>query len=469
MLHRTFASDLPVSADELYAWHTRPGAFVRLIPPWAPVRLEQFEGVCDGCRAVIRLGVGPLALRWVAEHHGVVPGKQFRDVQVSGPFSYWQHTHRMEATGEGTSRLVDAVEYEPPGGALGGLVGTRLIGRQLRRQFAYRHRTIRQDLALHDRLDPDRTPLTVAVTGASGLVGTALTALLTTGGHRVLRLVRRAPQHDDEVYWRPSAGEIDAAALEGVDAVVHLAGENVFALRWTDDKKRRIRESRVAGTRLLAETLAGLDRKPRVFLSASAIGYYGDRGTDVVTESDPPARGRFLADVCVDWEAAAAPAADAGIRTVHPRIGVVLTPQGGALQLMLPAFWMGLGGRVGPKDLYLSWILLDDLVGGLAHLLYADDVAGPVNMTAPELATMDAFTRTMGRVLSRPTVAHVPAAVLRTAMGEVADETVLMSARVRPTRLLESGYAFRYADLEAGLRHVLGRTLDGVTFARGDD
>jgi uncharacterized protein (TIGR01777 family) len=293
----------------------------------------------------------------------------------------------------------------------------------------------------------------VAVTGASGLIGSALVASLAARGDQVLRLVRREAAAPDELGWDPAAGAIDPAALEGVDAAVHLAGENIAAARWTEARKRRLRDSRVGPTRLLAEALASLKRKPKLLVSASAIGYYGERGSTWLDETAPPADD-FLGRLSVEWEAAAAPAVQAGIRVVHPRTGIVLSPRGGALAKMLLPFRLGLGGVVGSGEQYFSWIALDDAVGAILHVLEHRELAGGVNVVAPAPVTNAEFTRTLGRVLGRPTPLPVPAIGLRLALGEMAD-AVLASTRVRPGRLLATGYAFRFPELEAALQHVL--------------
>jgi uncharacterized protein (TIGR01777 family) len=451
------SSTLNTSPDALYDWHARPGAFERLTPPWAPVRLEQFEGIEEGDRAVLRIGPGSLSLRWVAEHHDVEPGRQFCDRQVQGPFPHWNHVHRFESrrpSGDGAT-LTDQIEYEPPGGALGRQVAPWLED-ELRRQFAYRHRITRRDLALHRRYNPDDTSLTIAVSGASGLVGSNLTAFLTAGGHTVRRLTRSGPTDEEEILWNPRTDRVEADKLEGVDAVIHLAGENVFG-RWTPAKKQRIYSSRADGTRLLAEALAGLDDPPEAFVSSSAVGYYGDHGTARITEESPPRDAGFLSEVCQAWEAATEPAASAGIRTVQMRTGIVLTPAGGALRLMLPAFWLGLGGRVGARNQYFPWITLDDVIGGFYHALWTDELDGPVNLTAPNPVTMEAYTRTLADVLHRPAFLNVPSSLVRTVGGEMAEEMILASARAVPRRLQDSGYDFGYSTLDDGLRHVLGR------------
>jgi uncharacterized protein len=297
----------------------------------------------------------------------------------------------------------------------------------------------------------------IAVSGASGLIGRALVQELTRQGHQVSRMVRR-PAARGEISWDPAGGILDPADLEGANAVVHLAGENVGA-RWTASRKQRIRNSRVTGTRLLSEVIARLRSPPRVLVSASAIGIYGNRGDEILTEASPPGDPDrdFLVSVSREWEAAAEPARTAVSRVVHPRFGVVLSPTGGALQKMLPAFRLGLGGRIGSGLQWISWISLDDAVGVIVHALSSDIVQGPVNATAPVPLTNREFIRILGRVLRRPTLFPMPAAVLRLALGEMAKGTLLSSARVVPTQLLRSGYRFQHSDLESALRHVLAR------------
>jgi uncharacterized protein (TIGR01777 family) len=376
---------------------------------------------------------------------------------VQGPFAHWDHTHRFEPQEDGGSRLVDHIEYELPGGGLGAAAAPYLLEPELKRQFAYRHRVTRRDLGLHEYYNPEGQSLTIAVSGASGLVGSQLVPFLTTGGHTVKRLVRSRPVGDNEILWNPQTGEVEAEKLEGIDAVIHLAAENVFGV-WTTAKKQRIYDSRAQGTRLLAEALAGLDDPPDTFVSASAVGYYGDHGTERVTETTAPQNAGFLSEVCEAWEAGTDPAASAGIRTVQARIGIVLSPAGGALQLQWPIFWLGLGGPVGDWDQYLPWISIDDLIGGLYHVLWTDEVEGPVNLTAPEPASMEEYARTLATVLNRPAPFRVPASVVRAVLGEMADEMLLKSARVVPERLQESGYDFANDTLDGALRHVLGRT-----------
>ena len=295
--------------------------------------------------------------------------------------------------------------------------------------------------------------VSITVTGASGLIGSALVPVLTAAGHAVTRLVRRTPG-PGEARWNPGAGQIDAAALEGVDVVVHLAGENIASARWTGERKRTIRQSRVMGTGLLARTLAALDRKPRLLVSASAIGIYGNRADASLTESDPPGTG-FLAELGRDWEGAVLPASQAGIRVVLPRFGIVLASKGGALAKMLPPFRLGIGGRLGSGRQWMSWLTIDDAVGIVQHAIAHPELSGPVNAVAPEPVTNAEFARSLGTVLGRPAVLPVPALALELLFGEMAGEALLGSQRVLPRRLEETGYSFRDPLLLPALRRLL--------------
>jgi uncharacterized protein (TIGR01777 family) len=292
----------------------------------------------------------------------------------------------------------------------------------------------------------------IAITGSTGLIGKALVRALRDEGLTVVRLVRRPATAEDELRWDPFA-EVDSAALEGVDAVVHLAGAGIGDHRWTESYKRQVRDSRVEGTRTLARALAGLDRRPAVFVSGSAVGYYGDTGDLAVDESGPSGEG-FLAALCRDWEAAAQPAVDAGIRVVHPRTGLVLSREGGLLGQVLPLFRLGLGGRLGSGRQWMSWITLADQVAALRFLIH-DGLSGPVNLTAPEPVTNSAFTSAVGRAVHRPAPFIVPAPALRLALGGFADEGALVSQRVLPDRLAKAGFTFRHPDIDTALASVL--------------
>jgi uncharacterized protein (TIGR01777 family) len=448
---------MPVSADELYQWHVRPGAFERLTPPWQAVRvLGRRGGIEDGGEVALDVRAGGGWRRWVARHHDHEPGRQFRDTQVEGPFARWEHCHRFEPEGASRSYLEDEIEYALPLGRLGNWLGGAFVRRTLERTFRYRHGVTAWDLALHQKYAQGR-PWKVLVTGSTGLIGSALVPFLTAGGHHVVRLVRSPAQAGvDTVTCDPAEGINDPAPLEGLDAVVHLAGEPIAARRWTAGQKARIRDSRVGPTRLLCQALSRLQRPPRVLVAASAIGHYGDRADAWLDETSAPGNG-FLAEVCRAWEVATAPASAAGVRVVNLRLGVVLSPGGGALAKMLTPFRLGVGGRVGSGQQYMSWVALDDVLGAIYHALATPRVAGPVNAVAPHPVTNHEFTKTLGGVLRRPTVFPMPAFAARLAFGELADELLLASTRVRPRALLETGYPFLFRDLEPALRHCLGR------------
>jgi hypothetical protein len=321
--------------------------------------------------------------------------------------------------------------------------------------FAWRHQRTARDLLRHARYR-ERPPLRILIAGATGLVGSQLAAYLSTAGHDVWSLVRRHSAHPDrEIAWNPARGDLSPAALEGFDAIVHLGGANIAGGRWTAARKHEIRQSRVESTTLLAKTIAGLSRRPRVFFVASAIGYYGSRGDEPLNESSPPGDG-FLPEVCVAWERSADTAREAGVRTVHGRIGIVLTPQGGALPPMLRPMRLGVGGPIAGGRQYMSWISLDDLLGAIEFCLQSDSIAGPVNLTAPQPATNRELTQALGRVLRRPSLLPVPAFAIRALFGEMGQRLIIEGNRVIPSVLQRSGFSFEVADLESALRWELG-------------
>jgi uncharacterized protein (TIGR01777 family) len=376
----------------------------------------------------------------------------------------WRHRHQFAPAREAAGETWPTGEAAEPATLVTDAVDTTLPGRMLRPMFAYRHRQLADDLAAQARARatcPD--PLTVAVTGSGGLIGTALTALLTTGGHRVIRLVRRPPRNEGERQWQPE--EPAPTLLNGVDALIHLAGASIGG-RFTPDRKREIRDSRIVPTRRLAELAAATAGAAdpdtpglRAFVTASAIGFYGpDRGEEILTETSARGEG-FLADVVADWEDAAAPAAAAGIRTVQVRTGIVQTPRGGMLRLLTPLFEAGLGGRLGSGTQWLAWIGLDDLLDIYLRAVTDPQLSGPVNAVAPEPVRNVDYTRTLARVLHRPALLPVPAFGPRLLLGaEGAAELVQASQYVRPEVLIKTGHHFRQPDLEQALRHLFGRS-----------
>ena len=443
-----YASVVNHPLDEVWAWHTRPGAMHRLVPPWQPMRVvKETESLADG-RAILGL---PGGLRWVAQHDpaGYDPPNQFVDVLSSDGLmtlpprviGWWRHTHRYSDAGDGRTRVHDIVDTTVPGAAL-------------RSTFAYRHRQLAEDLAAHaDAADAGAGSLVVAVTGSSGLVGTALSAFLSTGGHRVVRLVRGAPADAGERQWDPNRPAADL--LEGVDAVVHLAGESI-AGRFTEQHRRAIRDSRIEPTRRLAETAAGTPGL-KAFVCASAIGFYGhDCGDRLLNEDSPRGQG-FLADVVADWEAATGPAADAGLRVVTVRTGIVQAAAGGTLRLLRPLFAAGLGGRLGSGRQWLSWIGIDDLLDIYYRALYDTRLAGPVNAVAPNPVRNTDYTRALAQTLHRQALLPVPSIGPRLLLGKQgAVELAEADQRVAPVKLQSLGHRFRQPTVADALGHQLG-------------
>lgn len=435
--------------EEVFAWHERPGAIHRLMPPWQPLHVvSEAESLADG-RAVLGL---PGGLRWTAQHQPgpYDPPARFvdalaRDGWRSLPVTLigsWRHEHRFDAVDAGRTRVTDHVDTAVP-------------GTLLRQTFRYRHRQLAEDLASHRwSHEHGRRPGTVAVTGATGLVGTALTAFLSTGGYRVIRLVRRQPRGDTERRWQPDAP--DPHLLDDVDAVVHLAGSSI-AGRFTDAHKRSVRDSRIGPTRRLAQCAAAAVNGPSTFVCASAIGFYGYARGDVELDDAATQGDGFLSDVVADWEAATAPATAAGLRVVNVRTGIVQTPRGGTLRLMRPLFAAGLGGRLGSGRQWLSWIDVDDLVDVYHRALVDPALSGPVNAVAPQPVRNAEYTATLAHALHRPAVLPVPdlgpALLLG---GQGARELAAASQRVVPSRLLEAGHRFRRPSLEQCLRYQLG-------------
>ncbi|QCU78927.1 TIGR01777 family protein [Citricoccus sp. SGAir0253] len=514
---------LPHRRSDVFAWFTRPGALVRLTPPFAGSVRQEPDGIDVG--SVARLGIGvpgslglglesaaglartvlPVRLPawlspevpWTARHTALEPDRMFRDEMASGPLRSWVHTHSFEdaAPGEADAPdgspgclMVDHVEYELPGTSLldrAGRLGVR-TGRwtreqfeaELDRQFAYRHEQLRADLdfhAAHAAGDGAGRSLTIAMSGASGLIGSQLAALLGGGGHRVVPLVRpgRTPTtpRGMGITWDPAAGVLDPEQLRRADVVVNLSGETIGG-RMTEAHRAEVLRSRQASTSLLARTLADLaaDGRRRALVSASGIGYYGaDAGAgpdgEGLRETDP-AGTDFLADVCRQWEGATAPAAESGVRTAMIRTGLVQTPAGGILQQVLPLFVVGAGGPLGTggplggqdRDPWQSWISIDDIVGLYAHAVLTEAVEGPLNAVAPAPLRAREYAETLGRVLHRPAALPLPRVAPQLVLGAEGNRLLVEAdQRVRADRALAAGYRFRHPELEDALRHVLGR------------
>jgi uncharacterized protein len=428
---------------------------------------------------------GPFHTTWLVKHSDYIEGRQFRDTQITGVFTSWKHTHLFRPFGLSSCILKDHIEYSLPGGALSRMITSRLINKKLNQMFDYRHRLTREDLRVHAAVNKIRgndRPMTIAITGSSGFIGSSLIPFLTTGGHRIVRLMRRPTSPNDDnncnlknvksIQWNPSSTYADLSSLndnKNIDAVVNLAGENIFG-RWTKEKKKRIFDSRVNTTKSLCKLLSSLDKPSKVLVSASATGYYGDRGDEILTEESPSSSSSsspsispsidFLSDVCRNWEESTQIAKESGIRVVNMRIGTVLSSSGGILAKILPAFKMGLGGRIGKGNQYMSWIGIDDLIAIILYAIVDKSITGPVNAVSPNPIPNAEFTKTLGKVLSRPAIFSLPKFIIKSVLGEeLANSAILSSSRVMPMRFLKIGYKFRFPYLESVLRHTLGKGI----------
>ncbi len=444
---------LPVSAEEAFAWHERTGALPRLMPPWERVEvLEMSGGIAVGARVVMRVPMVPMgSVVWEAEHTQYEKGRLFQDIQKRGPFARWIHNHRFEPLGAGQSKLIDDVEYALPMGFLGATFGGGFALDKLQRMFAYRHRVTCADLEEHAKY-LDKPRLRVLMTGASGLVGSALRAFLTTGGHEVVALKRLQRADDSELGWDWDWEGVRDTAF---DAVVHLAAENIGDKRWDEQVLWGLRQSRVEGAKRLAAGLSRCGIRPKVVVSASAVGFYGDRGDGLLDESSARGEG-FLAELCEAWEEAAQALDASGARVVFARLGVVLSPAGGALAKLLGPAKMGLAGPLGGGKPWLSWIAIDDALYAIHALIQGEIFEGPVNVVGPSASRSSDFAQAVGRAAGMGLQLPVPSFALRAAAGKLADEVLLASQHVVPKKLLDAGFGFHYPNLDDALRHLTG-------------
>ncbi len=445
-------SQISCAPEELRAWHAREGAFERLGPPWQAMRVVSNEGGIEaGARVRVQLKQFGFWHDWIAEIVSSDPVKEFVDTQVEGPFAHWTHRHEFLETDSGGSRLRDSIDYSLPFGALGAAFGGRFVRSNLERAFRYRHAITKSDLEIWKRYQSEPR-LRILISGGYGLIGGRLRNFLSAQGHSV-SVLSRNPKPGD-VRWDPAKESIDAESLDGFDVVFHLAGENLASGRWNAARKRSFWKSRVDATELLVSGLLRVSRPPRVFLTASGIGFYGDSGDRALTESDPQGGG-YLADLCGAWESAANKANAFADRVIAMRTGIVLDSGGGALAKMLPPFRMGLGGALGSGAQWMPWIALEDWIGA-ANFLMQEGKTGAYNLCAPNPVMNRAFGKTLGRVLGRPAILDAPEFALKALIGEFAQEGLLASIRAHPERLSSEGFVFKYPNLGDALRLTLG-------------
>ena len=468
-----FESTLEVSVpvEKLFSWHENPGAFERLTPSFDPVKVSKRMGGVDGGTVYIDMKAGPIPLTWVAQHHSYKKNVQFLEDQTSGPFvgplpfwnGTWHHQHLFKKVDSKNSIVTDRLNYDFPMDPFGSIFGSWYTKKRLKQMFAYRRNITENDL--YEQSKYKGKPLDIAVTGGSGLVGAELMPYLTTAGHKVENIVRGRPKKG-ELGWNLQKGTI--SNLEGKDAVVHLAGEpinkpiaGVVPVPWTKWKRKEILESRVKGTRILAEHLASLNNPPKVLVCASAIGYYGDNGGALLSE-DGGNGNDYFSRVVKEWEAAAKPAIDAGIRVVFLRLAPVMSPLGGALQVLsLPAM-LGSSPPVAGGKQWWSWIAIDDVIGSIYHSIITESLSGAVNVASPNPVRQKEWAATLakvfwGRLGKLTTLIPVPGFILKTFLGEFGDVLALSSIKVDSSKLIESGYKFRFEDLENCFRHLLGK------------
>ncbi len=469
--------ELPARIEESFAYHERPGALGRLIPPWEQATIKRCDGsLKPGSEVLLQTRFGLLSLDWLARHKLYDSPRMFSDKQITGPFSKWYHEHLFESMGETRTKLTDRIQFEIPFGAIGKFFGEAFVEQKLNAMFGYRHRVSYDDLVFGEALLKKSGGLpsskTVAISGSHGLIGSGVVSLLSVLGYQVIRLERPTSKKfaspsslgncDDShsvfkprsIVWDPNQGLANSEQLNGIDAVIHLAGKGIADSRWTKKTKQELVRSRIDATEILANQLALLPEPPKAFVSASGIGIYGDRSDDVCDETQPASHD-FLGELAKRWEQASSRLTACGTRVSCARLGIVLTPRGGALAKMLPIFRWGIGGRLGSGKQYWSWIDYQDAVSAFVWLALNPECLGSYNLAAGAV-TNQVFTKELSKVLARPAWMPVPAFAIRAAMGEMADGLLLNSTRASGEHLLETGYPLRQNVLGLALRDMLG-------------
>ena len=439
--HFQFVSTLPFSAEKVFSWHLQPGALERMLPRWINCKVIQAGSPADiGSLTVLEMTMFSITKIWKARHVDFFPGTGFVDEQETGPFPYFRHTHRITAAGVG-STLTDSIEYLAPW-----YIPDGYIQRQLQRQFMFRHKRLLSDLSVMERYPlPARR---ILISGGSGLVGSSLSSFLKVAGHSVFYLKRGLSDLQHNIIgWDPeNLGGYHIEEFEGFDVIIHLAGENIGKRPWSKKQKQRLFTSRCRDTEQLAQILLSTKTPPKLFISASAVGIYGDRGCDLLTE-ESTASDDFLASLCSAWERASSCLDTIGVRRIQARFGYILDPQGGMLQSILPVFRMGLGGKMGSGRQMIPWVALDDVVYALYHCLAHPELSGPVNVVAPNCVSQQEFAKTLARSIRRFSCCSIPAWVIKLLLPERAEALMLRSAHVVPIKLKKSGYEFIYSDL----------------------
>jgi uncharacterized protein (TIGR01777 family) len=456
-----YQAEHDATKEEIWNWYNSPGAFRRIMPEWEGIIPMNAGALENDDETIFKVGIGPIRQTWVAKHHSVIPGETFADRMMRGPFGAWNHVHRFDSTGAGKTTIYDDVEYKLPLHFLTGWSAGLTVLPRMRQMFKYRSTRVDSDIK-QIQATANQPRQKVLVSGSTGMIGLQLCAFLETAGHDVYRLLRPKTKlpadvnSEKVIRWNDLTGDVLEGDMNGFDSVIHLAGAGIGDKRWSKKRKQLIRDSRVIPTENLSRVLASLDKPPKALLSGSAIGFYGDRGSEVLDEKSKSGSD-FLAEICSEWEEASSQAKDAGIRVVNLRTGIVVSPLGGALsKLLLPAK-MGGGGPVGGGKQIQSWISLDDEIFAIHHLMMTESCTGPYNLTSPNPVPQKKFAKILGRVIRRPAFMPLPGFMIRIMFGEMGKKLVLEGQHVEPSRLLESGFEFTYNDLESCLRNCLGR------------
>ncbi len=430
--------------------------------------IDHTGGINNDDNSIFRIKLGPITFKWVAKHFSYIHNLQFQDKMIKGPFKKWIHTHSFIPQGENQCIIEDKIEYMPRFGKIGSKIIQKKIQNYLNQLFIYRERILVNDTIL-EKMTREKGK-NILITGSQGLIGSSLIPLLTNiGGHKITRLVRKinnnntysSPTTNKEdkksIFWYPEYDKLDHNELEGFDIIIHLAGENIFG-RWTDIKKQRIFNSRVGSTKLLAKSLTKLSNPPSLLICASAIGYYGDRPNEYITEDSIPGKG-FLSEVCQKWEKATQDVTEIGIRVVNTRFGVVLTPKGGILQKLLSPFKLGLGITIGNKDQYISWVSIEDVIKSIFYSITNTSIKGPVNVVSPKPITNLEFSDTLKKIFNPKLSMSINQNIPKLIFGEMSKEVLFTNTYVIPKRLISTGYKFFNSELEDSLRFLLGKII----------
>lgn len=428
--------------------------------------IDQKGGINNGAISVFRINVGPITFKWVAKHFGYIHNLQFQDKMIKGPFKKWVHTHSFISQGQNQCIIEDKIEYMPRFGKIGSKILQKRMQNYLNQLFLYRSRILVNDLFL-EKITQEKGKR-ILISGSHGLIGSSLIPLLTSiGRHKISRLVRKVknnnmdllPETNKEdkksIFWDPQYNKLDPYELEGFDIIIHLAGENIFG-RWTDTKKQRIFDSRVGSTKLLSESLTKISHPPSLLICASAIGYYGDRPNEYLTEDSNPGKG-FLSEVCQKWEKATKEATEIGIRVVNTRFGVVLTPKGGILQKLLSPFKLGLGITIGNKDQYISWVSIEDVIKSIFYSITNTSIKGPINIVSPNPVSNLEFSDILKKIFNPKLSMSISQNIPKLIFGEMSKEVLSTNTYVIPKKLVSTDYKFFSSELEDSLRFLLGK------------